>query len=159
MPNLFHLHCLPIFALATLISLSGCTPRYSCKGFPDKRTCLSAIEAYRATDTRDLADNALEEEDTISSLSPVQLQPDPERVTAAPYRSAPRVLKIWLAPYEDTEGDLHLPGTVYTELESRRWMLGQAVPKGTSVLKPLKASGPPSPSQASKLIPTPSPSS
>ena len=159
MSNLFQVHCLYIFALATLISLSGCTPRYSCKGFPDKRTCLSATEAYRATDTRDVADNVLEEEDTLSSLSPVHLQPDPERVTAAPYRSAPRVLKIWLAPYEDTEGDLHLPGTVYTELESRRWMIGQAVPKGTSVLKPLKASGPPSLSQASKLIPTPSPSS
>lgn len=124
-----------------LLSLSACTPRYSCKGFPDKRACLSATEAYRATESKDVLDDTSEDGDTLAGLSPVRLQPDPERVTAAPYRSAPRVLKIWMAPYEDAEGDLHLPGTVYTELETRRWMLGQPVPKGAPILKPLHAGG------------------
>ena len=138
--------------------LNACAPRYSCKGFPDKRTCLSATEAYRATDTKETSDTPLEDEEPLAGLSPVHLQPDPERVMAAPYRSPPRVLKIWMAPYEDSEGDLHLPGTVYTELETRRWMLGQPVPKGSPLLKPLNAAKTHSGSTNSKASNASSPS-
>ena len=35
-----------------------------------------------------------------------------------------RVMRIWIAPWEDSRGDLHAPGYLYTEIEPRRWTLG-----------------------------------
>lgn len=43
-----------------------------------------------------------------------------------PVRTAARVMRIWVAPYEDAKGDLHAPGFVYTEIEPRRWAYGAA---------------------------------
>jgi hypothetical protein len=33
-------------------------------------------------------------------------------------------MRIWIAPWEDSRGDLHAPGYLYTEIEPRRWTLG-----------------------------------
>lgn len=35
-----------------------------------------------------------------------------------------QVMRIWLAPWTDEVGDLHMPGFVYTEIKSRRWSIG-----------------------------------
>ena len=56
-----------------------------------------------------------------------------------PIRVPAQVMRIWIAPWEDTRGDLHAPGYVYTEIEPRRWTLG--VPgAGTTerLVKPLQ---------------------
>jgi hypothetical protein len=56
-----------------------------------------------------------------------------------PIRVPAQVMRIWIAPWEDTRGDLHAPGYVYTEIEPRRWTLG--VPSaGTTerLVKPLQ---------------------
>jgi conjugal transfer pilus assembly protein TraV len=39
-----------------------------------------------------------------------------------PVRSPAVVMRIWVAPYEDLNGDLNSPGYVYTEIEARRWI-------------------------------------
>ncbi len=39
-----------------------------------------------------------------------------------PVRSPAMVMRIWVAPYEDRNGDLNAPGYVYTEVEARRWI-------------------------------------
>lgn len=39
-----------------------------------------------------------------------------------PIRTPAQVMRIWVAPYVDTAGDLIAPGFVYTEVESRRWI-------------------------------------
>lgn len=39
-----------------------------------------------------------------------------------PIRTPAQVMRIWVAPYVDTSGDLIAPGFVYTEVESRRWI-------------------------------------
>lgn len=39
-----------------------------------------------------------------------------------PIRTPAQVMRIWVAPYVDTMGDLIAPGFVYTEVESRRWI-------------------------------------
>lgn len=35
-----------------------------------------------------------------------------------------RVMRIWVSPWTDDAGDLHMPGYVYTEIEGRRWAVG-----------------------------------
>ena len=44
---------------------------------------------------------------------------------AVPLRSPARVMRIWIAPWEDSRGDLHAPGYLYTEIEPRRWALDE----------------------------------
>ncbi len=41
-----------------------------------------------------------------------------------PVRTPPQVMRIWVAPYEDTEGDFIVSGYVYSEISPRRWTLG-----------------------------------
>ena len=40
---------------------------------------------------------------------------------ALPDRPVP--MRIWVAPYVDTKGDLQSPGFIYTEIEPRRWII------------------------------------
>jgi conjugal transfer pilus assembly protein TraV len=47
--------------------------------------------------------------------------PRPEDPAAL--RVPARVMRIWIAPWEDSRGDLHAPGYLYTEIEPRRWAL------------------------------------
>ena len=42
---------------------------------------------------------------------------------AVPLRSPARVMRIWIAPWEDSRGDLHAPGYLFTEIEPRHWAL------------------------------------
>lgn len=38
-------------------------------------------------------------------------------------RSEPTVIRIWIAPYEDTDGDLHEASRVYLQIDSGRWLI------------------------------------
>lgn len=40
-----------------------------------------------------------------------------------PIRTPSQVMRIWVAPYVDRNGDLQAPGFVYTEIEPRRWIM------------------------------------
>lgn len=40
-----------------------------------------------------------------------------------PIRTPSQVMRIWVAPYVDANGDLNAPGFVYTEIEPRRWVI------------------------------------
>lgn len=41
------------------------------------------------------------------------------------YRSEARIMRIYVAPWEDEEGDLHMGGHIYSEIEPRKWRIGQ----------------------------------
>lgn len=43
--------------------------------------------------------------------------------SGTPIRSAPRVLRVWFAPWEDTDGDLHDQSYVYLPIDSGRWLI------------------------------------
>ena len=40
-----------------------------------------------------------------------------------PVRTPAMVMRIWIAPYTDINGDLNAPGYVYTEIEARKWIV------------------------------------
>ncbi len=52
-------------------------------------------------------------------------------------RMPAQVMRIWIAPWEDSRGDLHAPGYLYTEIEPRRWAL-DARDDHTPVIRPLQ---------------------
>lgn len=57
-----------------------------------------------------------------------------------PIRTPSQVMRIWVAPYVDTNGDLVAPGFVYTEIEPRRWIYpGDEYGGNAKMLSPLQA--------------------
>ncbi|WP_443743206.1 type IV conjugative transfer system lipoprotein TraV [Sutterella sp.] len=68
-----------------------------------------------------------------------------------PVRTPSQVMRIWIAPYVDTNGDLVAPGYVYTEIEPRRWIYPGSESWGTGkMFAPLQAVTPYARSQAPK---------
>lgn len=62
----------------------------------------------------------------------------PEMNTGAiALRTPARVLRIWIAPWEDDRGDLHMPG-LYTEVENRRWQVGLPEPNERDSIRRLQ---------------------
>ena len=152
-----------IMLLAVLGALtSGCgvmsigESEYACKGMPSGSTCMSARQVYAAT----------EGQGSSSSLKPEQAAAEPTATAGAPQtrvliaegadnaplpmrarnplpiRSQAVVMRIAVDPWEDEKGDLYVPGFVYTEIEARRWEIGDRNPQATPMLRPLSVATP-----------------
>ena len=90
--------------------LSGCATQYGCKGMPDDPVCLSTTEAYQLTDKAlpetPKVDTTVQPGVPVNKLSPLQRQPVPKIDDPTPIRTPAQVMRIWIAPWEDSEGDL-----------------------------------------------------
>jgi len=123
----------------------GCATQYGCKGMPDDPQCLSTTEAYQVTD-KALPEPPKPETHkieavkagTAASLTRHTRQPVPKIDDPTPIRTPAQVMRIWIAPWEDSDGDLMVSGYVYTELEPRRWMIGKSAPTVSPSLIPLQ---------------------
>jgi conjugal transfer pilus assembly protein TraV len=58
-----------------------------------------------------------------------------------PYRSAARVMRIYVSAWEDEQGDLHMPGYIFSELEARRWSVGQPAIDSSNTFRLLEGPG------------------
>lgn len=97
---------------------------FSCKA-PDGVVCSSLSGVYANA----AADNL------PSQQSPVKVSVKPDGGTRAelpltkapssgePIRSQPTLLRLWLAPWEDAEGDLHDQSYVYVMADPGRWLI------------------------------------
>ena len=96
---------------------------YACDS-PGKGVCKSARQVYKDTDSSTTDDftptsppSAVSKADTDLSIV------TPE---AIPNRLPAQVLRIWLAPWVDTQGNWHSGGVVMTDIYPREWQ--SAVP-------------------------------
>jgi conjugal transfer pilus assembly protein TraV len=48
--------------------------------------------------------------------------------SASALRSQPRVLRLWIAPWEDADGDLHEASVVHVLVDTGRWLIERVVP-------------------------------
>jgi len=137
-------HQFSIYSLSVLLIAitTGCATDYGCKGMPDEPSCLSTTQAYQVTNTAITeapAENNPNSETTSSTaLVPPLQQPVPKIEDPTPIRTPSQVMRIWIAPWEDADGDLMVSNYIYTELEPRRWMIGKAAPTASSSLIPLQ---------------------
>ena len=60
-------------------------------------------------------------------------------------RSQPRVLRLWIAPWEDTDGDLHEASVVHVLVDTGRWLIERVVPANRNRVDAVR---PPIPSSA-----------
>ena len=142
-----------------LVGLASCSTQYGCKGLPEDPACLSAVEAYQITDKSNTTFRPSQKnsptaekqgETTPSSASGsastlvgtdnrrTHSAPLPKIEDPTPIRTPSKVMRIWVAPWEDSDGDLNVSGYLFTELEPRRWMVGKAAPSMATSLKPLQ---------------------
>jgi conjugal transfer pilus assembly protein TraV len=136
---------LPLFLVLVALLSAGCATQYGCKGMPDDPQCLSTTEAYQVTD-KALPEPSKPEASKIEavkaggavSLPRHSRQPVPKIDDPTPIRTPAQVMRIWIAPWEDSDGDLMVSGYVYTELEPRRWMIGKSAPTVSPSLIPLQ---------------------
>ena len=57
----------------------------------------------------------------------------------APLRSPPRVLRLWIKPWEDGEGDFHSQSYVYIPIDTGRWLVDHYGPPSHEAYTPIKA--------------------
>ncbi|WP_308377341.1 type IV conjugative transfer system lipoprotein TraV [Serratia marcescens] len=148
---------------AVLLVLSGCSSfnigsdEYGCPGMPSGVQCMSARDVYSATNDGNVprpmkpeevkakaeADGGGSSDVSVSSSNSGDSVIDNYVAPRLPGRPIPirtpaQVMRIWVAPWEDTNGDLIVTGYVYTEIEPRRWVIGDGAPQSEPVLRPLQ---------------------
>ena len=123
-------------------ALSGCaTAKYQCPT-PSGVACMSAKEVYNLTDApgkegMDAAANAYTDKtpakhgrhQTESPAPPASARttasvPLPKAGDVVPIREQSQVMRVWIAPYEDTDGNLVMVTRIYTDMEDKRWSVG-----------------------------------
>lgn len=57
---------------------------------------------------------------------------------AMPLRSAARILRLWVKPWEDADGDLHDQGHVYVQIDGGRWLVEHAQRRIREAYAPLR---------------------
>jgi conjugal transfer pilus assembly protein TraV len=67
-------------------------------------------------------------------MASAQLNQDP-----MPIRTRAKIMRIWVAPWENVNGDLHVSGMVFTELDQRRWNIGTKQHVEAPTLTPLQS--------------------
>ncbi|MDB6373953.1 type IV conjugative transfer system lipoprotein TraV [Photorhabdus bodei] len=158
-----HLASLLIVSAGTL-GTTGCTlvegkSEYGCKGMPNSMACISVRDVYDLTDGDDYQEQINDASEKQLSGKPVELKRRsnvsasgynevavgsryvPVPASAAnpqPIRTPSVIMRVLIDPYESTDGDLNVPGYVYTEIEPRRWEVGaRNTATSTAVIRPM----------------------
>jgi len=127
-----------------LLSIVSCGPRYACLDTMAGVKCETPTEVYRHLMEGDLKDqinaqgppkrdkeapdkSLRDKNASVKSAEesgiPSQMELREER---KPIRIQPRVVRLWLAPWEDSDGDLNMGGFIFTEVAGKRkWVLGE----------------------------------
>lgn len=122
-------------AFSTIATLTGCastlsglggTDKYACKA-PDGVLCTSVAGVYANSVQNNLPSQRIEKPPAATAL---QSTP-PARTALAPMpavegtalRSTPRILRVWVAPWEDSDGDLHAQSFLYVVVDAGRWLI------------------------------------
>ncbi len=144
-----------IAIIAAVTVLQGCSlmsiggSNFACPGGIDGVRCMSARQVYQATESSDYVKIASEDKEGSKSTTPlITAQPRTSQATVPsieqpiPIRTQANVMRIWMAPWEDDDGDLHADGYLYTEIESRRWNLGERFKSPGTAISPLSITTP-----------------
>ena len=122
------------FGIGAVVALSGCSSmsgfdaksEFACKA-PDGILCESMSGIYANAQAKNLPGQRV----NARGEAPVELSQAKAGInvmtkpiySGTPIRSAPRLLRVWFAPWEDTDGDLHDQSYVYLPVDSGRWLI------------------------------------
>ncbi len=150
-----------IFALvlpgcASTLSGVGGADGYACKA-PEGALCTSVSGVYANT-AQGMPKPAKPPENQSAPERPAiygatSIAPDRSAaLPSGPIRSNPRVLRLWIAPWEDADGDLHEAALVHVLVDTGRWLIEHVRPAARSrmdrVAPPVSSAQDPSPAKA-----------
>ena len=151
-----------LLALAAT-ALAGCAPMsgldaadsYGCKA-PEGVSCISVSGTYAnsgpggrlSRGPSGAAKSPAGAPAIYYGASPVALmQPAAPGAASSALRSSPRLLRVWIAPWEDSDGDLHGDAYVHMVVDTGRWLIEHVRPAPRSSVD---AAAPPPAADASK---------
>lgn len=122
----------------TFSGLSGATA-FSCKA-PSGVSCQSLSGVYENSiqnnlpwqnapkhDTKEMSNSTGKKEALAKPISTGSAAiVSPPDADAVPLRTETRVLRIWMAPWMDADGDMHDQSYTYTVVDDGRWMIEKA---------------------------------
>jgi len=157
------INAVALTAVATLFT--GCAAAlnpvgessFSCPGMPQGVTCKTPKAVYKSTQgilpnaesdmpmpgTVPLDTNRAVQKKAVKKVAKQSTEVDqliqakPPKV-ALPVRSSSQVMRIWVAPWIDRNDDLHVPSFLYTEINARKWNVGDYTFNGNGVNIPHK---------------------
>ncbi|MGH8159237.1 MAG: type IV conjugative transfer system lipoprotein TraV [Rhodanobacter sp.] len=126
------------------LALSGCIfgkTKYECPA-PTGAACMPVNRLYSLTNEPgqagiDSATGAVEpghsKKRKVVADAPIDVGPQmsahvapvPQPGDVVPIRAPARVMRIWVAPWQDENGDLHAASRMFVEIEPQRWAMGQ----------------------------------
>ena len=122
-------------AMSCVATLAGCastmsglggSATYACKA-PEGVLCTSVAGVYANAVENNLPSQRVEKrasEPAAKSTAPARTAPLPTPSTNnTALRSSPRILRLWVAPWEDSDGDLHEQSTLYVVVDTGRWLI------------------------------------
>lgn len=112
----------PLFALVT-----GCatfntadSSDFGCPGMPDGVMCKTPRQIYNLEDKK-ANDQAGKDTPRYVFAS----SPDERELQPVPVLHQAQVMRVWIGPWVDDNKDLHWPGLMFTEVQTRKWNFGQ----------------------------------
>jgi conjugal transfer pilus assembly protein TraV len=136
-----------LLAGAAVMSLSGCastlsgvggTATYACQAPVGAQcTSVSGVYANAGQGARQLLGSQQTRPGGSGALGQLGAAPTPSAIIAPtpsptvaqpPLRTAPRILRLWIAPWEDSDGDLHEASTVHVLIDHGRWLIERVRP-------------------------------
>ncbi|MFN7570482.1 MAG: TraV family lipoprotein [Betaproteobacteria bacterium] len=142
-------------SICVAIALTGCasfsgldaSSQFSCKA-PDGVLCQSMSGVYANAEAHNLpGQRATREAGSTGSQAATAA---PAVVSAGgvltkpiysgtPIRTAPVVLRVWLAPWEDNDGDLHDQSYIYVPVDGGRWLIEHNRRRIQDAYRPVRA--------------------
>jgi conjugal transfer pilus assembly protein TraV len=161
---------LPLAACMNMSGLGG-ESKYACKA-PDGVACDSVSGTYanalhnnlpsqQAQRSARRQKEAFEESPSSKvgrAISSATANASGMAVTPSPLRTQARILRLWIKPWEDADGDLYDQGYVYVQVDNGQWQIDHVQRQIRDVYAPLKP--PPKPATEAATEPgasTPSP--
>jgi conjugal transfer pilus assembly protein TraV len=136
---------------ASTMSGLGGEGSYACKA-PVGTQCTSVSGVYANSTHGPVPASVLPKPPTAPASAPSAPSGASGSATAAalgapatPIRSQPRVLRLWIAPWEDADGDLHEASVVHVLVDTGRWLIERVVPANRNRVDAVR---PPIPSSA-----------
>lgn len=102
---------------STLSGLDGET-KFACKA-PEGVSCASLSGVYANAVANNLPALRKEGKGEAQAAQIIGRAPS----SGDPIRSQPKILRIWIAPWEDSEGDLHDQSYIYVVADPGRWVI------------------------------------
>ncbi|MFL6600818.1 MAG: type IV conjugative transfer system lipoprotein TraV [Steroidobacteraceae bacterium] len=149
-----HILLIALPTLSGLLSACGTVGEksFSCPGRPAGVHCMTTTEVYAATENSDVvaptAPHPLGDKPPSRRTSHNSRGTEPQNATGShradgpgsgvvpvvtpavdkpiPIRTPAKVMRAWIAPWEDAHGVLHGGGYQFVEIETRRWSLGES---------------------------------